>query len=185
VLSCVGRSLCDGLITRPEDVCLYMCDQETPKMEAKGPSWTIIAGEWMNEWMIKGSKLWNFVIVYLKLGAEFKKTAIFKIDLFLSNFRYVTRTYMLMVSYPCVCVSQLTDLHAFRWQHTATIAAFTLCKLDRASQVPGIRTQTFHSNYGKFDRLNFESSCDFRYVTCMTQLRPSPGRDSRETTYIV
>jgi hypothetical protein len=39
VLSCVGRGLCDGLITRPEEsyrVSLYVCDQETPKGEAKG-----------------------------------------------------------------------------------------------------------------------------------------------------
>jgi hypothetical protein len=46
VLFCVGRGLCDGLITRPEEsyrVSLYVCDQETPKMKAKGPSWTIIA----------------------------------------------------------------------------------------------------------------------------------------------
>jgi hypothetical protein len=46
VLSCVGRGLCDGLITRPEEsyrVSFYVCDQETPKREAKGPSWTISA----------------------------------------------------------------------------------------------------------------------------------------------
>jgi hypothetical protein len=29
-------------------VCLYVCDQETPKREAKGPSWTISACERMN-----------------------------------------------------------------------------------------------------------------------------------------
>jgi hypothetical protein len=29
-------------------VCLYVCDQETPKREAKGPSWTIRACELMN-----------------------------------------------------------------------------------------------------------------------------------------
>jgi hypothetical protein len=51
VLSCAGRGLCDGLITRPEEsyrvsVCVF--DQETPKREAKGPSWTISACEWMN-----------------------------------------------------------------------------------------------------------------------------------------
>jgi hypothetical protein len=48
VLSCVGRGLFDGLITRPEEsyrVSLYVCDQETPKREAKGPSWTISAFE--------------------------------------------------------------------------------------------------------------------------------------------
>jgi hypothetical protein len=28
-------------------MCLYVCDQETPKREAKGPSWTISACEWM------------------------------------------------------------------------------------------------------------------------------------------
>jgi hypothetical protein len=32
VLSCVGRGLCDGLITRPEESYLVsLCDQETPK----------------------------------------------------------------------------------------------------------------------------------------------------------
>jgi hypothetical protein len=47
VLSCVGRGLCDGLITRPESyrVSVCVCDQETPKREAKGPSWTISACE--------------------------------------------------------------------------------------------------------------------------------------------
>jgi hypothetical protein len=29
-------------------VCLYVCDQETPKREAKGTSWTVSACEWMN-----------------------------------------------------------------------------------------------------------------------------------------
>jgi hypothetical protein len=38
VLSCAGRGLCDGLITRPEEsclVCLILCDEETSKEEAK------------------------------------------------------------------------------------------------------------------------------------------------------
>jgi hypothetical protein len=47
VLSCVGRGLCDGLITRPEEsyrmsVCV---DQETTKREAKDPFWTIKKGK--------------------------------------------------------------------------------------------------------------------------------------------
>jgi hypothetical protein len=42
VLSCVGRS---------PTVCLYVCDQETPKREAKSPSWTISACEWMNKYI--------------------------------------------------------------------------------------------------------------------------------------
>jgi hypothetical protein len=47
-LSCIGRGLCDGLITRPEEsyrvsVCVY--DQETPKKETRGPSWIISACE--------------------------------------------------------------------------------------------------------------------------------------------
>jgi hypothetical protein len=29
-------------------LCLYVCDQETPKREAKGPPWTINACKWMN-----------------------------------------------------------------------------------------------------------------------------------------
>jgi hypothetical protein len=59
VLSCVGRGLCDGLITRTEEsylVSVRVYDQETPKMEAKGPSWTISTCEWMNWkqfWLIK------------------------------------------------------------------------------------------------------------------------------------
>jgi hypothetical protein len=50
VLSFVGTGLCDGLITRPEDsyrVSNCICDQETPKREAEGPSWTISSCEWM------------------------------------------------------------------------------------------------------------------------------------------
>jgi hypothetical protein len=38
LLSCVGRGLCNGLITRPEEsfrVSLYVCDQETPKGRPK------------------------------------------------------------------------------------------------------------------------------------------------------
>jgi hypothetical protein len=48
VLSCAGRGLCDGMITRPEEsyrVSVCVCDQETPKREAKGPSWIISACE--------------------------------------------------------------------------------------------------------------------------------------------
>jgi hypothetical protein len=46
VLFCVGRGLCDGLITRPEESYrVSVCDQEIPKREAKGPSWTISACE--------------------------------------------------------------------------------------------------------------------------------------------
>jgi hypothetical protein len=62
VLSCVGRGLCDGLITHPEEsyrVCLYTCDQETPKREAKSPSWTISACEWTNAWMIVWHTVYN------------------------------------------------------------------------------------------------------------------------------
>jgi hypothetical protein len=49
VLSCVGRGLCDGLITHPEEsycVSKYMCDHRTPK---KGGQRTIIAFECVNE----------------------------------------------------------------------------------------------------------------------------------------
>jgi hypothetical protein len=47
VLSCVGRSLCDGLITLQGSptVYLHVSDLETPKREAKSPSWTISACE--------------------------------------------------------------------------------------------------------------------------------------------
>jgi hypothetical protein len=48
VLSCIGRGLCDGLITRPEEsyrVSNCVCDQENPKRETKGPLWTISACE--------------------------------------------------------------------------------------------------------------------------------------------
>jgi hypothetical protein len=39
--------------------------------------------------------------------------------------------------------------------------AFTRRKFIRASQVPGMRAQTFHASHGKFERLNSEASCDF------------------------
>jgi hypothetical protein len=48
VLSCVGRGLCDGLITRPEEfyrVSNVCVTTETRKSEAKGPFWTINACE--------------------------------------------------------------------------------------------------------------------------------------------
>jgi hypothetical protein len=46
MLSCVGRGLCDGLITRPEESYrVSLCDQETPEREVKGQSWTIRTGD--------------------------------------------------------------------------------------------------------------------------------------------
>jgi hypothetical protein len=46
VLSCVGGGLCDRLITRPEESYrVSVCDQETLKREAKGPSWILSACE--------------------------------------------------------------------------------------------------------------------------------------------
>jgi hypothetical protein len=46
VLSCVGKGLCDGLITRPEESYrVSVCEQETLKREAKGPSWIVSACE--------------------------------------------------------------------------------------------------------------------------------------------
>jgi hypothetical protein len=36
-----------SLVQLSPTACLYVCDQETPKREAKGPSWTISACEWM------------------------------------------------------------------------------------------------------------------------------------------
>jgi hypothetical protein len=48
--------------------------------------------------------------------------------------------------------------------------AFTPCNLTRASQVPGMRAQTFHANCEKFDRFNYEVSCGFPYSTCMKRL---------------
>jgi hypothetical protein len=48
MLSCAGRGLCDGLISCLEEsyrVSVCVCDQETRKREAKGPSWTISACE--------------------------------------------------------------------------------------------------------------------------------------------
>jgi hypothetical protein len=39
-----------SLVQRSPTVCLIVCViTETPKREAKGPSWTIIACEWMND----------------------------------------------------------------------------------------------------------------------------------------
>jgi hypothetical protein len=50
---CVGRGLCDGLITRPEEsyrVSLYVCDQETPNGRLKvHPGLQTPVNELMNE----------------------------------------------------------------------------------------------------------------------------------------
>jgi hypothetical protein len=50
VLSCVGRGLCDGLITRlVESYRVSLCVwSRNPERKAKGPSWTISACERMN-----------------------------------------------------------------------------------------------------------------------------------------
>jgi hypothetical protein len=50
-LSCVGRGLCDGLITCPEEsyrvsLCVW---SRNPEREAKGPSLTISACEWISQ----------------------------------------------------------------------------------------------------------------------------------------
>jgi hypothetical protein len=42
---------------------------------------------------------------------------------------------------------------------------FTQCKLTRAIQMPTMSEQTFNASYEKFDRFNFEASCDFHYTT--------------------
>jgi endonuclease V-like protein UPF0215 family len=53
VLSCVGRGLCDGLITRPESptVCLYVWSRN-PEKEGQR-SILDYKRLWMNEWMNK------------------------------------------------------------------------------------------------------------------------------------
>jgi hypothetical protein len=64
VLSCVGRGLCDGLITRPEEsyrVCVCVWSRN-PKREAKGLSWTIRVCEWMMKSMASQSVYDNYVI---------------------------------------------------------------------------------------------------------------------------
>jgi hypothetical protein len=60
-------------------------------------------------------------------------------------------------------------------------AACTRCKLARVSQVAGIRAQTFHASYGKFDRLRFEANCDLREMSAGASSR----LDSREPSCIV
>jgi hypothetical protein len=47
VLSCVGRGLCDGLITRPEDsYCVCVCDHRNPE---RGPMFQLGIYRKMNE----------------------------------------------------------------------------------------------------------------------------------------
>jgi hypothetical protein len=44
VLSCVGRGLCDGLITRPEEsyrVCQSVCDQEASVQRRTAQIWAV------------------------------------------------------------------------------------------------------------------------------------------------
>jgi hypothetical protein len=42
-------------------MCLYVCDQETPKREAKGPSWTITAC--VKDVRFGGYHSWNAIIL--------------------------------------------------------------------------------------------------------------------------
>jgi hypothetical protein len=53
-------------------------------------------------------------------------------------------------------------------------ASFIPSKLALASQVPGIRMQTFHASYKMLHRFIFEASYDFHYSTCMKCLRSHP-----------
>jgi hypothetical protein len=49
VLCCVGRGLCDGLITRPEETCRVsncMCDHRNPE---RGPMFQLVTFRKMNE----------------------------------------------------------------------------------------------------------------------------------------
>jgi hypothetical protein len=55
-----------------------------------------------------------------------------------------------------------------------TKAAFTGCKLPRASKMPGMRAQTFHTSYENFYMFNFEASCDFRCYICTIRLPAHP-----------
>jgi hypothetical protein len=57
------------------------------------------------------------------------------------------------------------------WDVLSGYAAFTRFKLVRATQVPGMRAQVCHVSYEKFDRFNFEASCDFHYSTYNKNLR--------------
>jgi hypothetical protein len=54
------------------------------------------------------------------------------------------------------------------------IVAFIQYKLARTSQMPEMRAQTFHARYERFDRFNFEASCDFHYSTGMKLVRAHP-----------
>jgi hypothetical protein len=58
-------------------------------------------------------------------------------------------------------------------------AAFTRFKLVRATQVPGMRAQAFHASHEKFDRFNFEASCDVHYSTYNKNLRAHPQHLTR------
>jgi hypothetical protein len=77
------------------------------------------------------------------------------------------------------------------WVGDATLSSFFKPRVHdaiwlAASQVPGMRTQIFHASYVKFNRLNCEASCDFRYCTCIKRLRAHPRHlTRRETTSIV
>jgi hypothetical protein len=42
------------------------------------------------------------------------------------------------------------------------------------AKVPGMRAQTFHVSYVRFDMSNCESSCVFHYATCMERVRAHP-----------
>jgi hypothetical protein len=43
VLTCVGRGLCEELITRPKESCRVSNTTKKPKMRGQGPAWAVKA----------------------------------------------------------------------------------------------------------------------------------------------
>lgn len=58
-------------------------------------------------------------------------------------------------------------------------AASTPCRLARASEVPGMRAQTFHASYEQFEMFNFEANWAFHCYTCTQRLHAHPRHMTR------
>jgi hypothetical protein len=65
------------------------------------------------------------------------------------------------------------------WKGGGEATEGCLCKLIRASQVPGMRAHTFHASSEEVYRLNFEASCDCHYSNCMKRLCAHPRHLTR------
>jgi hypothetical protein len=108
MLSCVGRGLCDGMITRPEDSCSVsncMCDHGNPE---RGPTFQLGTYRKVNEWISMLQAGWysqNGVTYYQRLWPY---------DLIILPARWCVNEFSSCIFCPSVTIRQIKS-RRIRW----------------------------------------------------------------------